>query len=92
MDKTGRNGLRVGDLESPHFQEKYDALKEKHLQMLERMDFEIEGLDEMEKTWMDAVKFIMDIPFTNSEYYINNALNAGKRILAEGRSRFTSGH
>ncbi len=84
MDKTGRNGLRVGDLESPHFQEKYKALKEKHIQMLERMDFEIEALDELEKTWMDAVKFMMEIPFTNSEYYINNALNAGKRILAEG--------
>jgi adenylosuccinate synthase len=84
MDKTGRNGLRVGDLESPHFQEKYKALKEKHIQMLERMDFEIEGLDELEKTWMDAVKFMMEIPFTNSEYYINNALCAGKRILAEG--------
>ena len=84
MDKTGRNGLRVGDLDSPHFQEKYDALKEKHLQMLDRMDFKIEGLEEMEKSWMGAVKFMMEIPFTNSEYYINNALKAGKRILAEG--------
>jgi adenylosuccinate synthase len=84
MDKTGRNGLRVGDLESPHFQEKYAALREKHIQMLERMDFEIEGLDEMEQAWMEAVDFMKGIPFTNSEYYINNALKAGKRILAEG--------
>ncbi|MEZ4720814.1 MAG: adenylosuccinate synthase [Flavobacteriales bacterium] len=84
MDKTGRNGLRVGDLESPHFREKYNSLKEKHLHMLERLNYTVEGLDEMEKTWMEAAEFMKGIPFANTEYYINNALKDGKRILAEG--------
>ena len=52
-------------MESPHFQEKYAALREKHIQMLERMDFEIEDLDEMEQAWMEAVDFMKGIPFTN---------------------------
>jgi adenylosuccinate synthase len=84
MDKTGRNGLRVGDLEAPNFKDKYNALKEKHLHLLERFDFDASGLAEMEKEWMEAAKFMQEIPFTNSEYYINNALKQGKRILAEG--------
>lgn len=84
MDKTGRNGLRVGDLESPDFMEKYRALKAKHLHLIERFDYPIDGLEEMEKQWMEDAKFMQDIPFTNSEYYINKAMKAGKKILAEG--------
>jgi adenylosuccinate synthase len=84
MDKTGRNGLRIGDIETPNFRLKYDALKEKHLQMLERMDFPADGLAQLEKEWMDSIEFIQQIPFVNSEYYINNALQQGKKILAEG--------
>lgn len=84
MDKTGRNGLRIGDIETKDFKQKYQALKEKHLQMLERLSFEPEGLNQMETEWMDAIEFIQQVPFVNSEYYINNALNEGKRILAEG--------
>ena len=84
MDKTGRNGLRIGDIETPNFRLKYEALKEKHLHMLERMDFPADGLAELEKEWMDSIEFIQQIPFVNSEYYINNALQQGKKILAEG--------
>jgi len=84
MDKTGRNGLRIGDLEAPDFKDRYNALKEKHIQMLDRMDFAYDGLEEMEKVWMETAKNIRKIPFTDSEYYINNALKNGKRILAEG--------
>lgn len=84
MDKTGRNGLRIGDIETPEFQDKYNALRDKHLQMLERLDFAVEGLDEMEKDWMEAIAFIRSVPFVNSEYYINNALKEGKKVLAEG--------
>ncbi|NQV52753.1 MAG: adenylosuccinate synthase [Flavobacteriales bacterium] len=84
MDKTGRNGLRIGDIETPEFEQKYRALKEKHLQMLERLNYAADGLDEMEKDWMDAIAFIQGIPFVNSEYYINNALKDGKKVLAEG--------
>lgn len=84
MDKTGRNGLRIGDIETPDFKQKYNALKEKHLQMLERLNYAADGLDAMEKDWMEAITFIQDIPFVNSEYYINNALKTGKKVLAEG--------
>lgn len=84
MDKTGRNGLRIGDIETPDFKEKYNALRDKHIQMIERLDYPIEGLAEMEAEWMDAIKFIQSVPFVNSEYFINNALKEGKKILAEG--------
>ena len=84
MDKTGRNGLRIGDIETPDFKEKYEALKEKHLQLLDRMNYEVDGLDEMEKEWMESITFLQQIPFVNSEYYINQALQEGKKILAEG--------
>jgi len=84
MDKTGRNGLRIGDIETSDFKEKYEALKEKHLQLLDRMKYEVDGLDEMEKEWMESITFLQQIPFVNSEYYINQALQEGKKILAEG--------
>ena len=84
MDKTGRNGLRIGDIESSDFKNKYEALKEKHLQLLERMDYAADGLDELENEWMESIEFLQQIPFVNSEYYINNALQAGKKVLAEG--------
>jgi adenylosuccinate synthase len=84
MDKTGRNGLRIGDIETPEFKAKYAALKEKHLHMLERLDYAVEGLEAMEQDWMEAIAFIAEIPFVNSEYYINQALEDGKRVLAEG--------
>ncbi|HAQ70242.1 MAG TPA: adenylosuccinate synthase [Flavobacteriales bacterium] len=84
MDKTGRNGLRIGDIETPDFKEKYEALKEKHLQLLDRMNYEVDGQDEMEKEWMESITFLQQIPFVNSEYYINQALQEGKKILAEG--------
>lgn len=84
MDKTGRNGLRVGDVELPDFLERYEALKRKHIQMIERLNYQYEGLEEMEEEWMDSIEFMKQVPFVNSEYYINNALKAGKKILAEG--------
>ncbi len=84
MDKTGRNGLRVGDTEAKDFESRYQALRDKHTQMLDRMDFDYSALAEMEIEWMEAARFMQSIPFTDSEYYINEALNAGKRILAEG--------
>lgn len=84
MDKTGRNGLRIGDLERTDFSDRYAALKEKHLQMLERMDFDIQGLEDLETEWMEAMEYIRQLEFINSEYYINEKLKEGKRILAEG--------
>jgi adenylosuccinate synthase len=84
MDKTGRNGLRVGDIFLPDFEEKYNLLKEKHfglLKQLPNVDFDLAG---EEKKWFDSLFQIKGLQIINGEYYINNALKNGKRILAEG--------
>jgi adenylosuccinate synthase len=84
MDKTGRNGLRVGDLESPSFKEMYTALKEKHLgliQLYPNVDFD---LATEEDKFFAAIEVIKKLQFVNSEYLVNAALNQGKQILAEG--------
>jgi adenylosuccinate synthase len=83
MDKTGRNGLRIGDLESADFREKYDFLKNKHEQLLAQMHHEYE-LGTAETEWFESVEFLRSIPFCDSEHYLNQALREGKRILAEG--------
>ncbi len=83
MDKTGRNGLRVGDILSPDFKNIYGRIKEKHLNLLKIYDFEYE-LNELENTWFDAIDFVRSLNLIDSEYYLNNALSAGKNILAEG--------
>lgn len=84
MDKTGRNGLRVGDLFSPHFKKRYEALKKKHFQLLGQypsIDFDLEA---EEAKWMDSIHKIGQLKQVDGEYYINDQLKAGKRILAEG--------
>ncbi|MCX6198631.1 MAG: adenylosuccinate synthase [Bacteroidetes bacterium] len=83
MDKTGRNGLRIGDIISPAFKTIYNRIKEKHLNLLKIYDFEF-TLDESEKTWFEAIDFIKSLNLIDSEYYLNNALANGKTILAEG--------
>ena len=82
MDKTGRNGLRVGDLESPHFEERYNALRHKHVGMLAQFDGFEYTLDDAE--WLSAVAFLRSLKLIDSEHELNDALKAGKRILAEG--------
>ena len=83
MDKTGRNGLRVGDLELPDFQDRYEALKNKHLEMLRGFEFPFD-LDAEEKRWMEAVQHLLELRLVDSDHYISDALRAGKKILAEG--------
>ena len=83
MDKTGRNGLRVGDILSPDFQACYDALKKKHFGLLAQYDYSCD-ISEYEDRWMEAVKDLRRFPFIDSEMYLNQALEAGTRILAEG--------
>ncbi len=82
MDKTGRNGIRVGDLLSG-FDEKYAALKEKHLKLLEIYDFEF-SLEEFEKGLAEGIEAIKKFKLIDSEHEINHYLNQGKTILAEG--------
>ena len=84
MDKTGRNGLRVGDIFSPNFEEKYAALVEKHKQMLRRYEDFTYDLSELEGPWMEAIATLKELTAVDSEHYINNAMKEGKKILAEG--------
>ncbi len=84
MDKTGRNGLRVGDIISSDFIGKYNKLKEKHLGLLKlhsAIDFDLE---EEEKKWFEAIENIKELNFTDGEYFVNEALSKGKKVLAEG--------
>ncbi len=83
MDKTGRNGMRVGDIESPDFKEKYDFLTNKHLHILKQYNFDFD-LKEYEKGWMDGIKSIRSFKLVNGEYAINQFLSDGKTVLAEG--------
>lgn len=85
MDKTGRNGLRVGDIELTDFQERYQSLKDKHLQLLSHYDFPYEEeLAKMEGPWMEAVDFMRSLQLIDSEHYLHQALAAQKTVLAEG--------
>ncbi|THH37546.1 adenylosuccinate synthase [Neolewinella litorea] len=84
MDKTGRNGLRVGNLEAPDFRERYERLKEKHLQLVGLYPYIEFDLAREEQAWFKAVDRLLTLPFVDGEYYINEALEAGKRVLAEG--------
>lgn len=83
MDKTGRNGLRMGDTESSKFKEKYHALVEKHCSILGDYDYQ-SILDETESKWFEALEFLSNIPLIDSEHYINKAMQDGKKVLAEG--------
>ena len=83
MDKTGRNGLRVGDISTPDFKEKYEKLKRKHIQILNFYDFEYE-LEELETAWFESLNTLKKYKHIESEHYIHNAIKEGKKILAEG--------
>ncbi len=83
MDKTGRNGLRVGDTTLPDFMERYEKLKQKHLSMLAHYG-EIPDFSEKEQAFMDAIEFLKSIPHVDSEHLVNQYLKDGKRVLAEG--------
>ncbi|HIT97515.1 MAG TPA: adenylosuccinate synthase [Candidatus Merdimorpha stercoravium] len=85
MDKTGRNGLRVGDTELPDFMERYQALVKKHLAMLDNYNARIEfDLNELEREWFAALEVLKTLTFVDSEHYLNQAVAQGKKILAEG--------
>ena len=84
MDKTGRNGLRVGDILSPNFEKKYKALVNKHINILKHYEDFTFDLKELEDSWFEGVEVMKKLQFVDSEIYINKALNEGKKILAEG--------
>lgn len=83
MDKTGRNGLRVGDLERADLPERYAALRRKHERLLAQFG-DLPDLQEAEAEWMDAVRELERIPHVDCEHYLDDALRSGKKVLAEG--------
>lgn len=83
MDKTGRNGLRVGDIISGEFEARYNALKEKHLGLLAQYDFQFD-ITEYEQKWFAAVEQLKKFEFIESELVVNKYLAEGTQILAEG--------
>lgn len=85
MDKTGRNGMRVGDLELDGWKEKYRALANKHEAMISFYNVDVQyNLAELEKEFFEAVKVLKSLQFIDSEEYLNQAQKQGKSILAEG--------
>jgi len=83
MDKTGRNGLRVGDINSGNFEDKYNKLKEKHIALLKFFSFG-ESIDELEKEWFKSIETIRKFKLIDSEEFLHNQLLANKSVLAEG--------
>ncbi|WP_420319847.1 adenylosuccinate synthase [Flagellimonas sp.] len=85
MDKTGRNGMRVGDLEFDNWKEKYRNLANKHEAMIGFYDVDIQyDLDELEEEFYEAVEKLKTLTFIDSEEYMFKAQAEGKKILAEG--------
>ncbi len=83
MDKTGRNSIRVGDLLRSDFQQIYQKLRAKHIQMLGIYNFE-EDIAVWEQEFFEAVEFLKTLNIVNGEYFINRLINDGKKVLAEG--------
>ncbi len=83
MDKTGRNGLRVGDLLRPDFKKHYDKLVAKHRQLLDAYSFN-EDISAWEKEFFECVEFLKQLNIVNGEYFINKLIASGKKVLAEG--------
>lgn len=83
MDKTGRNGLRVGDIEAPDFLVRYEKLRNKHITLLKQMNFEF-NLDELEPAFMEGIAMMKTLNFIDSEHEISHHIATGKKILAEG--------
>jgi adenylosuccinate synthase len=83
MDKTGRNGIRIGDILRPDFMDRYNVLKNKHENLLKQYKY-TPNIEQHEKDWFAGINVIKQFRLVDSEYLINEYLTEGKRILAEG--------
>ena len=83
MDKTGRNGLRVGDLMDKSFTTQYIKLRLKHQKLLDSLNFH-EDISEWEEEFFEALEFMRQFKIVNGEYFINDKISQGKTVLAEG--------
>lgn len=85
MDKTGRNGIRIGDIELADFKERYRALADKHEAMISFYDVDLQyDLKELEEEFFTSIKALKELTFIDSEEYLNKSMKEGKTILAEG--------
>lgn len=85
MDKTGRNGIRVGDIVDDSWQKKYNYLKEKHLKIISNFKESVDiNLENLERDFIQGIESLKTFNLIDSENYLNNCLNEGKKILAEG--------
>lgn len=90
-DKVARAGIRIGNYKMKDFRKQYDELKESHFRVIRSFGYNPEELiidnmplGEYEKLWFEGLEYIQDIPLIDSELFINESLDNGKRILAEG--------
>lgn len=83
MDKTGRNGLRVGDIDQANFKDKFNQLYQKHLQLLKFYNWKEVNEDQI-KEWFESIDFLKQIQIIDGEHYLNEAISKGKKVLAEG--------
>ena len=83
MDKTGRNAIRVGDLLDKNFISQYIKLRLKHQKLLDNFNF-IEDITAWEEEFFEALEFLRTLNIVNGEYFINNKIAEGKKVLAEG--------
>ncbi|MEO6611973.1 MAG: adenylosuccinate synthase [Chitinophagaceae bacterium] len=83
MDKTGRNGLRVGDLLDKNFTSAYIKLRLKHQRLLDNYNFQ-EDITAWEEEFFEALEFLKQLNIVNGEYFINKHIKEGKKVLAEG--------
>ena len=84
MDKTGRNGIRIGDIFEKDFEKKVGFLVEKHKQLLDFHQFDYSELNGLLDSWMNSLDEIRKLKVINSEYELNHWLSQGRKILAEG--------
>lgn len=90
-DKTARKGLRIGDLDLPDFEQRYQKIRHQHLKLIslyqtdyKSVEIEKMSFEKYEKLWLEKLTVLQQFKKTDSEYFLNRALNDGKKILAEG--------
>ncbi len=85
MDKTGRNGLRIGDLDEDDWTIKYENLKKKHLDLIKNFNVNLNfNIEELSNNFFDSIDYIKQVKFIDSEHFFNESLKNGKKIIAEG--------
>ena len=83
-EKVARQGIRVGDIESPSFRDQYNKVRENHLQRLKDLGYEVKNLEDNEAEFFEAIEYLKGFTLVDSEYVVNDALRSGRKVLAEG--------